>query len=1286
MKDNLEKSLKRYLKRKVKVTLGLVVAFMITGSVGYADDWGKISVGKDKIEDISLTTDSTATGIEVRNNGTLNITGNHDLVFENVTTSRFDSVIKTVEGNLDIEGKVVGKNIKGQHFVSLFNAPNKLNFAGGIEVDTMESTHDSGAVIRTQEAEFKTAFLDIDNITMKESFDYESGVFSIAYNTKAIIGTEDKLGDLTINTVTFKTPKDGGWYANGFSVTCSEIEANTISIDTMTSEGKESYLYGIYTNVGRADDAAQPIIKANNIIVKNLTGNGKETTGIRLSGANLGGTKEGVANNLTIENITSTSKNGIVYGICANKTYKDEKYGIPELFSSMSIGGDLNIKNINAENSTAYGMYFTGKSTGTIGGDSLVTVNGGGVGTTLNLTDSQKEILVKGNNTISKVLEGKVTQGVRVAKGSTLTFGGKLDISSSDIAMTAIGKESNITVNGDSSFKGNSYLIDGATGEENSHLIVRPVVQALEGGKITLGNTEIKSLKSENETTGRITNVGIYAQQHVDLGNIGNTPTEERTEINISGNATVDSDIAIMATAGGHVHINKGHNHDGNEIINNGDVLIKGDIVAGKHGSTVDIAGKNVNVLGELIAANGGRATLDLNSENSVFTGRADNYFDLVGKEGDLGGEMFRNEKYSMDITKAGKVNINMDNGAKWVVTGQSFVTNLNFGANGGIVDLTNVEEIVNDKKSSLSIDTIGGNGTFNMVLDSADKSQGNMLYISRVAEGTKDMLHTVNISGRNLLDLEIDEKLRFATLGEEAKGKMTFVVNDTKEEGVRNVEYDVNHENYMLDDKENTTYNGNETSEAKLGNTVANNTYHDGENWYLTRTADGEINDGGKTIIEMSKANYASAVYLDNLNKRLGDMSFVEGNEGLWVRLRNDRVGEDHEYRLHNNMYQIGYDKPYPMDEGKGTEYRGIAFEYSEGEVDFKNINGDANVDRYALWLYDTNVYNDGKYSDYVFRVGRMSNDFEIYGRETGNKVEGDYDNLFLGLSAEYGYRKDLDEDKKSYFEPQVQLQYTYIDDTDYTTNQNSKVDLDSIHSLIGRAGFRLGHDFYDDNGNKTTTVYAKADINHEFLGDQEVTAKDKTGSIREKYENDETWYDIGLGAEREITPDFNVYMDVEKQFGTSRDNNSWQFNLGFRYRFGEKVEQTVPKLTPVTMRTISLDADSYFDFDKSELKPEGKKSVANVAKVINDEKLKGSILLEGHTDSKGSEAYNQKLSERRVEAVKEELKKNITSEDIHYETKGYGETRPIADNSTAVGRAKNRRVDIKYETQVAE
>jgi len=112
-------------------------------------------------------------------------------------------------------------------------------------------------------------------------------------------------------------------------------------------------------------------------------------------------------------------------------------------------------------------------------------------------------------------------------------------------------------------------------------------------------------------------------------------------------------------------------------------------------------------------------------------------------------------------------------------------------------------------------------------------------------------------------------------------------------------------------------------------------------------------------------------------------------------------------------------------------------------------------------------------------------------------------------------------------------------------------------------------------------------------------------------------------------------------------------------------------------TSSKVTYAADAFFDFDKAVLKPEGKAKLDDLASKVKAINLE-VIIAVGHTDSVGSDAYNQKLSIRRAEAVKAYLvSKGIDKSRVY--TEGKGEKQPVADNKTKEGRAKNRRVEIE-------
>ena len=138
---------------------------------------------------------------------------------------------------------------------------------------------------------------------------------------------------------------------------------------------------------------------------------------------------------------------------------------------------------------------------------------------------------------------------------------------------------------------------------------------------------------------------------------------------------------------------------------------------------------------------------------------------------------------------------------------------------------------------------------------------------------------------------------------------------------------------------------------------------------------------------------------------------------------------------------------------------------------------------------------------------------------------------------------------------------------------------------------------------------------------------------------------------------------------------NAFWTPATGIAGCDGVPVAQA-PVVAPTATKVV-LNADTFFDFDKSNLKPEGRQILDQVAAQANTINLE-TLIATGHTDSIGTEQYNMGLSQRRANSVKEYLiSKGMAADRIYVE--GKGETSPVASNATREGRAQNRRVEIE-------
>lgn len=761
-------------------------------------------------------------------------------------------------------------------------------------------------------------------------------------------------------------------------------------------------------------------------------------------------------------------------------------------------------------------------------------------------SEGQGIIDLHGNTTLT--LNGNGNFGILAGKNGTIKV--------NDLYIKANGKDSygvsaaekNITYGSDDSE--NKY---GSTVIMNGNL---NTISMAEGGK------------------------AIYAQGK-DINNNSNTVKSGDNGIgglNVKGNILAEDSGAIDLT------INNDEITDEDNNVYENYVTVEGDILA-KSGGTVNMAVKNtagitgnieavgadskiniggllktdtqnftrsndagatsINITGDVQAANG--ATIDLSlGDGAYFEGRVDDYKDAdstLWDDSNFNHDSLFDEDFVKDnkVESSGNVNLTLGNNATWSVTEQSWVTTVN--TDNSIIDLTNDA----NQNYAVHIGTLNGDAKFIVNLDpdtEAAINNGNMIY---VYDGTNaDNLNLQIKNERDVLTgLADGERLRFATVANAGGGfGDTYVARGR---GVINSGFSIEYEDYdTADTEENNKYNGGTGfDDLKPGSDYVDGIYKDGHNVYLVRdtSKDAGKSDSGATIINMSRANYKNAIYMDRLNKRMGEMRYVNGEEeqGLWVRLRHDRIGQSGDFRSMNTMYELGYDVKQPTDNG---EHRiGMAIDYMRGSTTYDDIMGKGETKRYGLWLYDNWLGENGHYTDYIVKWGHLSNDFDIRDKDSLENITGDYSNNVFSVSAEYGKKNDMG--NNWYFEPQAQLQLARVTGADYVTTQGSKVNVDGINSLIGRAGFRIGRDM-DEN----STVYLKADLLHEFMGDQTVTAADATGTLREEFENKGTWYDVGFGFAAKMSKNSYAFMDFEKSFGNDNDE-TYQINAGMQWTF---------------------------------------------------------------------------------------------------------------------------------------
>lgn len=591
---------------------------------------------------------------------------------------------------------------------------------------------------------------------------------------------------------------------------------------------------------------------------------------------------------------------------------------------------------------------------------------------------------------------------------------------------------------------------------------------------------------------------------------------------------------------------------------------IYGDIIAGRGistddaGGVINIGGTGNVIRGDVLAGNTGRINISL--KNADYEGRVDDYHDAGLSSGQ--SIVFRPEEFDIDVTESGVVNLEIGNSV-WTARHRNFVTSIKFAGENSD---SNIIDMSLDENSSLSVQELSGSGKIRMRVSDAIADDGahvtDMLYVGKLDENAHINIELDTSAFDHYDDLN---GLRFATtVGDffsDGNDKTLFSAR-IEDHGFFNRNLTIYTEKYSSDEvSENVSYNGqndgsedNESAGGKPGQDYVDEIFGEtvSTNWYFGEQKDpvtppSDISDAGETILGTARATYWNAVILDRWNQRYGERTYDANKSGVWARVKHERLGTDSgvgDFRSYNTMYQFGYDYAKPTENGKMIW--GAAFDYMDGRTDYKSIEGDGGTDRTELSLYATYLGDNGFYGDLVIRGGKLNSDFDMV-TPSGTALDADYDNWFYGVSFETG--RQLENDTGWFVEPQAQMQYLRIASGDYSTAQ-TEVEQDAIDSLIGRAGFRVGKFLSDD---KAQTVYFKADVLREFMGEQKIRVTDVTtrvGGEDVSISNRGTWFDVGAGFQAAVSKDFYAYGDVEYRFGNDLWN-TWVFNVGAKYRF---------------------------------------------------------------------------------------------------------------------------------------
>lgn len=562
-------------------------------------------------------------------------------------------------------------------------------------------------------------------------------------------------------------------------------------------------------------------------------------------------------------------------------------------------------------------------------------------------------------------------------------------------------------------------------------------------------------------------------------------------QVNINGDLTLTAPIAISARAHSTTNINTDDKHS---TVINGDIEFETPAVEGDEQGSSHIINANVN--------------LNLDGEGSSWTGRA--YEKYRNSKDDPETEHLVGNDYVGEVTG---LNLTMKDGATWNVTGDTMMNNLK--ATDSTINVqpaltTMLSNTMNLDHSTLNLE--GSSQTIKVESLSGTDATISTASLDNQVRVQKSTAANLTIHGTGAIadaiakDSSNAQKLaNVAVLSKADAAKARALSSEsiasqiTTDEGVIAGAYNLKVENGKVD-MAKSTYTPN-TTNVGIASMAAMN----------LMTWRQENND---------------------LNKRLGELRDSDGENGIWTRMaRGEAKYGARNMKNQYNYYQLGYDRKVG-----GNWTVGAAYSRTDGTTTFRR--GTSDNDHNGFAVYGSYLGNDGSFVDLIGKYVRMDTDYRV----NGGVGDGSYDADGCSFSAEYGKR--FHGQQGFWLEPQAELTYGRVGAVDYTSARGAQIHHASMDSFVARLGFAAGKDIKDGH------LYLRASYLYDFDGDTDVTMR--YNGLQESYTDDigGGWWEVGLGANLNLSEVTHFYMDVEKTYGGDIAT-PWQWNAGFRYSF---------------------------------------------------------------------------------------------------------------------------------------